>query len=192
MSGPSNTLLAALRSDACLTVDELAAVTGLENRAVVKAAAALIARGLADRAEVGCFTLTIQGQTFRAEGGAVTCGPAGPLTQTYRRPRRQVLRDRLWAALRIKGKASLPELLEVAGNGERDAANSARRYTAALARAGYLRELRREAGSAPTSNGFKRYALIRDTGPAAPQLRVRTHELFDPNTGEIVPLRGGV
>lgn len=192
MTSPSNTLLAALRSDACLTVDELAAATGLENRAVVKAAAALIGRGYADRAEVGCFTLTAQGQTFRETGGAVTCGPAGPLTQAYRRPRRQVLRDRLWAALRIKGKASLPELLEVAGNGERDAANSAQRYTAALARAGYLRELRREPGSAPTSNGFKRYALIRDTGPAAPQLRVRTHELFDPNTGEIVPLRGGV
>lgn len=190
MGSPTNTLLGGLRADACLTVAELASVTGMENRAVVKAAAALIARGLAERAEVGCFTLTAEGQAFRDAGAEITSGPMRPLTQTYRRWRKPALRDRLWAALRIKGKASIPELLELAGDGERDFSNAAQKFLKALSRAGYLRELRREPGTAPTSNGFKRYQLLRDTGPEAPQLRVRQRQLFDPNTQETFEIGG--
>ncbi|MBN2752583.1 MAG: hypothetical protein JXQ84_07725, partial [Rhodospirillaceae bacterium] len=187
---PTNTLLAALSPDACLTVAELATASGMENRAVVKAAAALITRGLAARAEIGCFTLTDEGLVFRAAGQEITSGPMGALTQSYRHRRRPGLQDRLWAALRIKGKASIPELLELAGTGE-EKGNSVHKYTAALTKAGYLRELRRVAGTAPTSNGFKRYALIRDTGPEAPQLRTRSHCVYDPNTGEVFSLAGG-
>ncbi|MGE4527983.1 MAG: hypothetical protein AB7D00_06410 [Rhodospirillaceae bacterium] len=190
MGSPTNTLLAALSRDACLTVAELVAASGLDNRVVVKAAAQLIGRGLADRAEVGCFTLTAEGEAFRASGKEVTSGPKGPLTQSYRRARRTTLRDRLWAALRVRRKASIPELLELASNGEAAALSLAQKYTSALCRSGHLRELRRDPGTAPTSNGFKRFALIRDTGPEAPLVRVRAREVYDPNTGETYPLGG--
>lgn len=190
MASPTNTLLAALRRDACLTVAELAAETGLDNRVVVKAAAQLIGRGLADRAEVGCFTLTEEGEAFRATGQEVTSGPKGPLTQPYRRARKITLRDRLWAAMRIKGKASIPELLELVATDKPGAESLARKYASALCASGHLLELRREPGTAPTSNGFKRFALLRNTGPEAPLVRVTAREVYDPNTGETFPLGG--
>jgi hypothetical protein len=56
----------------------------------------------------------------------------------------------------------------------------ARTYLLLLCRAGVALRLRdREPGFAPSSNGFVRYALMKDLGPIAPV--TRANALFDPN-----------
>jgi predicted transcriptional regulator len=179
-TSPTNIVLAALDRDSCLTTEFLATTTGLSRKSVVSAVATLIGRGLADRREVGCYTLTAEGESFRAAGGVIKSGPTGPLHQVAaRRPRRITQRDRLWSAMRILKKFTLGEILTLAGAGSE---SNAQHYIAALAGAGYLRQMpRREHGTSLTSNGFKRWQLIRDTGPAAPVWSVGRGELYDPN-----------
>lgn len=177
---PTNIVLAALDRDSCLTTEFLAITTGLSRKSIVAAVATLIGRGLADRREVGCYTLTAEGESFRAAGKEIKSGPNGPLNlAAVRRPRRTTQRDRLWSAMRILKKFTLGEILTLAGDGSE---SNAQHYIAALAGAGYLRQMhRRERGTSLTSNGFKRWQLIRDTGPAAPIWRKQRGELFDPN-----------
>lgn len=184
------TLLNALDRAECRTVEYLAELTGLSRKRVVAAAGRLIGRDFATRAEVGCFTLTEAGEKARTEGFVIKSGPKGRLTGLSRRPKRTTIRDRIWNALRIRGKASVQDLLELVG-GEDGApsVDSIQRYLRGLVRAGHLREMaRRDPGTALTSNGYKRYQLLRDTGPAAPQLRDRTNTVFDPNTREVFDL----
>jgi len=190
---PANAVLRHLGMDVCRTPDDLAAATGLTNHNVVAAAGRLIARGLADRREVGCYVLTPEGAAFLAGGKVVKSGPVGPLErETPRRMARATTRDRLWSAMRILGKFSLGDLLALADEGRRGYAN-ARNYLSILTRAGYLRELpRREPGTAVTSNGFKRWALVRNTGPAAPVWRPRNGQIYDLNLGEATWTKGGV
>lgn len=70
---------------------------------------------------------------------------------------------------------------------EADAVNDASRYIRILKAAGYLAEMRgRAPGSRPGSNGFKRFRLIRNTGPRAPLHRSKLAILHDFNTGEDV------
>lgn len=191
--GPMTAVLHALAADECRMVDDVATRAGLSNRITVKAVGSLISRGFATRAERGCYTLTDEGEAFRAGGNIIKSGPRGPLNGAMRRPRRQTMRDRLWHAIRIKGKASLRELLETASasDDDGDGYSNAQRYLRALHCAGYLRLLpRREAGTALTSNGYQRYQLLRDTGPQAPLWRVRTKMVYDPNTGESIAIGG--
>ncbi len=182
------TLLAALDCRECRTVERLAELTGMTNRHIVNAAARLIERGLADRAERGCFTRSVAGEEFQASGGVIKSGPRGHLTGRNRRPKRRTVRDRMWGALRIRGKVSVPELIELVSiEGETVTRGYVQRYLRALVAAGYLRELsRREPGTAPSSNGFKRFLLLRDTGPLTPLHSIRTHSILDPNTNEVI------
>ncbi|MEQ8396451.1 hypothetical protein [Thalassobaculum sp.] len=182
-------LLEALEQDLCLTPEEIADGTGIERRAVVKGVCKLIARGYAERAERGCYRLTPDGADFRASGARLTCGPAGKLSQTIRRPRKITLQDMLWRALRSSRKATLPDLLRLC---DRDGgANTAcgQRYLRALQLAGYVRRLPRRdrsAATAPTSNGYAIWLLVRDTGPLAPSLR-RTGDIWDRNLRQSIP-----
>lgn len=181
-------VFAALSGSDCRTPEALAAQTGAERKAVVKAVGRLIARGWAERAEIGCYRLTAAGAQALAAGVRITSGPNGPLT-ARRPPRRRAapLYELIWRALRIRGKATIADLLELAGRDGRTAANTAAVYLRVLARAGYLRVLpRREPGTAPTSNGYKRYQLLRDTGPLAPVARLHRRALFDPNLDRTV------
>ena len=186
-------VLCALSDHECRDIGSLAAIRpDLNNRRIVKAMGRLILRGLAQRLERGCYLLTAEGQTFREAGEPIKSGPKGPLNAACRRPRQRTMRDRLWDGLRIRGKASMPELLELAGSGSEDGKNNARHYLRALTQAGYLQVLsRRQEGTSPTSNGFKRYARIRDSGPQAPQWRTRAKQVYDPNTNETFDLAGG-
>lgn len=177
-------VLASLPPGDCLTVEALAASSGLTRRQVVFGAAGLIGRGYAERAEIGCFRLTEAGADARTNGVRLTSGPLGPLSQALRRQKRTTLRDRLWRALRIKGKATVGELLEAAGGDTNGAVNNAQHYCRALRRAGYLRRMRRRIpGTSPTSNGFIRYQLVRDSGSQAPVVRA-DGTVFDLNTRE--------
>jgi hypothetical protein len=181
-------VLAALDPSECRTTGHLAELTGLTNRQIVSCTAKLIDRGFAERAERGCFTGTQAGLDFLLSGEPIKSGPRGHLTGRHRRPKRRTIQDRIWAALRIRQKASVPELIELAATeGAAPTVSHIQRYLKALVGAGYLRELpRREPGTAQTSNGFKRYQLLRDTGPIAPRYSGKTRSVIDANTDEVI------
>ena len=186
-----NAVLAALHPDICQDADTLAATSGLTRHKVLTAMARLIGRGLADRTEVGCYLLTADGVAWRASGRQITPGPKGKNHCKYIRRQPHALHDRAWAALRMLGKASLPQLMELVADPAKPdgtGSNSVRMYLAALAKIGWLRDLPRAAGTAPTSNGYKRYALVFNPGPLAPQHRRQAREIYDPNEKKTYPL----
>jgi hypothetical protein len=121
------------------------------------------------------------GVTVVKSGKRITSGPNGKLTG-IRKPQPNSFRARLWRAMRIQKKFTIPQLLELV-RVKTDAAtidNSAMKYLAALARAGVVAKLpTREKGYALTSPGHVRWALIRDFGPLAPV--VSTKHLIDAN-----------
>lgn len=172
-------LVSALADGVCLTITEIAERCGLERQAISAAACLLIERGWVQRRERGCYDLTADGQTAIAAGEEITCGPRGPM-QAAKRPRKITTRDRAWHAMRLLKKFSIDDVIERAG-GER---HNVGRYILALEGAGYLVALRRQPGNAPSSNGFRRFFLARDTGPKTPLLRNKSREILDPNTNE--------
>ena len=105
------------------------------------------------------------------------------------------MRERLWKALRGLGKATIPELCQLAcRDGERAAESNAGKYLRQLERCGFVARMRRrESGTAPTSPGFVRYLLRpdKDPGPKAPVTRERLGLLYDPNSGKSYSLETG-
>ncbi len=131
------------------------------------------------------YRLTPGGRDFVAAGKRVTSGPNGPLAGVRDRGQ-QTFRARLWRALRIARKATIPELIEIARDKTDTEAVPANAfvYLKYLARAGVVAKLpTRERGHAITSPGFTRWALLRDLGPLAPIAAAK--HLVDPNaTGD--------
>lgn len=179
MAGQGNRqmeIVRALEPGQCLTTAEMMERTGYSRRDVAKACVPLLERGWIDRLERGCFVLSDEGRRAREAGETITSGPRGPLTQLARRPKRRTARDKMWKAIRVSKKFDLARLEAMAGASP----EGARKFVAALAKAGYLSALRREPGDAPTSNGFKRWLLIRDTGPETPLIKA-DGRVWDPN-----------
>jgi hypothetical protein len=177
----------ALTGGACLTTAALAEMTGLGDRDVAKACCSLVSRGWIVRRERGCFELSAIGEKAVAAGEVISSGPTRPLTQAEpRRPRRQTVRDRMWATMRTLRKFRIADLETLAG-ATRD---NAQRYVGALEKTGFLSRLRAEAGTAPTSNGICRWLLIRNSGPAAPVYKAKAAEVYDRNTGSTYPIGG--
>ncbi|SON55779.1 MarR family protein [Hartmannibacter diazotrophicus] len=171
----------ALSAGVCLTTEELARLTGLERKRVAMTCCRLVSRDWIDRLERGCFVLSEEGRRALANGEIIKTGPKGPLTQGIpRRPKRRTVRDKLWYAIRLKKKFTLGDLIELTGSSHANAA----RYVQALAGAGYLTTLRREAGFAPTSNGYCRWSLTDDPGSKTLVLRAKGRTIFDPNRNE--------
>jgi len=185
--GHQTSLLNAIPPGACLTMDELAgALPDLNRRQLSNAATGLALRGLVERVERGCFRLTDGGETAQGAGLVIKSGPRGPMPR--KRATRNSLTSRLWRAMRLKRKFTIPDLLELAARDEKYPRNMAERLVRALADAGYLHGLgTRQKGTSPTSNGFRRWTLIRDTGPLPP-IRRGDGTLYDPNTGETIVL----
>lgn len=181
-------VLNALADGECLTIDALADRAGLTRRQVSNAAARLIGRALVVRVETGCFRATGDGLVALAKGVEIKCGSKGP--ERRDQPRRNTLNTRLWRAMRVMGKFTIPGLLELAARDEKHAEGMAGRYLRSLERAGYvLRLSRRTPGTSPTSNGYVRWSLIKDTGVLPPMVR-QDGSVQDPNTGEVVPCIG--
>lgn len=135
----------------------------------------------------GCYTLTSAGKAFLAEGKRIASGQ--PKSGTRVRIKAGGLRLLAWRAMRILQKFSVNDLLKhCTAGGEADAAGNLGKYVRALTRAGYLAELRREPGTALTSNGFKRWLMLCDSGPQAPVWNQTRQTVTDPNTGEVYPL----
>ncbi|MBF0168762.1 MAG: hypothetical protein HQL45_14140 [Alphaproteobacteria bacterium] len=186
--------LQALSQDVCKTPAYLAEEIALPRKRTVSVLAALVMRGLADRRERGCYVRNPAGEVFLLSGQVITSGPIGPRQDDKPRRRKRTIRATAWHAIRIEKKFTLSDILaDVAcqGDGLPQLAGNVGRFITRLCRAGYLRELRREPGAAPGSNGFKRWSLIRDTGPDAPIYSDKRKAMFDPNTGEFYPLTGG-
>lgn len=168
--------------DACLVIGELADELGLTTVQVSKAAALLIGRGYIERVDRGCFQLTEAGRVARDQGVTIETGVTGP-TRALRLPKRTTIRQRAWNAMRITRTFTVADLTTaVAREGDGDVEKNLRRYVAALARAGYLaRAARRRPGTAPGSNGFAVYSLVRDTGPVAPVWSQKHRAIHDFN-----------
>lgn len=186
MSGDGSRQMALVRllaAGPCLTTAEMVEATGMTRNIVSDACVRLIRRGWIDRLERGCFTLSTEGRRAHAAGEVISSAPGPKLTQVARRPRRRTFRDRVWKAIRIARKFDLGRIEELAGV----EAAAIGRYVRALTRVGYLSELRRQPGDAPTSNGFKRWLLVEDPGPETPVLKT-DGRVWDPNRREF---RGG-
>ena len=167
------------------TAAMLATETGLDRNAVYNCCNKLRRRGLAEKSERGRYRLTTAGCVARDASQPIRSGPTGPNDREVPRPVSGTLRARLWKALRRLGKATIPELCQLASRGaERAAESNAGKYLRQLERCGFVAQMRRrEPGTAPTSNGFVRYLLVpdRDPGPEAPVVRERLGLLYDPN-----------
>lgn len=172
-------------TDSGNTTAGIARAGGLTPKQVVKSCGTLLRRGFVGHIENGRYRINPSGRELLRAGNAVTSGPNGP---TGHRENRQTLRERLWRALSLVRKATIPELLDLAAAGvEKNANNNARKYLIALERSGYvIRMGRRIPGTSPTSNGFVRWFLVKESGPKAPVYCGKKHIVFDPNTNEEV------
>jgi len=181
-----------------LSLGAAAPVGSNPRKQVVKCLGRLIGRGLAKaltaheqafpRTQNGGYEATKDGRAFEKAGRnvsehvldypAVTKPKVGPKANG------DAFRDDLWKAFRFKKKASLRELIEVVDkHGVVKVDTLAAAWMKALIGAGVAVLLPvRERGFAPTSNGFKRYALLRDLGPKPP--KPAADFLLDQNTGE--------
>jgi len=183
----SNIILAAI-ADAyhvdCVREADLVHSTGLTETQVDRACLKLRKHGFLDKCGQGCHTITEAGRIAMAEGKKIISGPNGK--QSAARINKNSLRIKVWRAMRIRSKFSIPELaMLVAQGGEKDITSNIGKYVRALQKAGYLAEMgKREKGSAITSNGHKRYWLIpeRNTGIQAPVWRISAKTVYDPNT----------
>lgn len=114
-------------------------------------------------------------------------GPKAPHGKPHVVP--GTLRAKAWRAMQIKGKFSLSDICRCVLTGEeaaRDPRNNLGRYIAALAAVGVLQEMkRRMAPTSPTSNGEKRWLMVKDLGRQAP-IRRTGGVVFDPNTGTVL------
>lgn len=138
-----------------------------------------------DTVKPGCYKLTALGLVALAEGAKLTSGPMAPHGKPKIAENSQ--RERAWRALRIRRKASVPELIGLLFDADCDqdakgrATNNLQKYLRLLCRAGYVTEMRREAPESLNSNGAKRYFLMRDTGPLPPVPRLALKKMLDQN-----------
>lgn len=184
----------------CITEVKMAELTGMESRQVEGAVRLLRKHGLLEKTGQDCHRLTSAGKEALNAEMRLHSGPKGGWSGGARRVIKNTLRERIWRAICIRRKFTVPEIitLVVDGNERGDVTSGTQKYIRALAKAGYLVEMkRREPCISPTSPGFKRWWLpdVRYTGPQAPAVRNGYTAVYDPNTEteiDISPKKGGV
>jgi|GEM_PF-3632899 len=198
--GQNEVLAVLVKVDGALPITAICAKLGMKSadrdarRPVIATIGKLIQKRLAIRANAVKsfgnvvepeYAATAKGRKLNKEGGRITSGCQG----NWNAPPRvmpDTARQRIWSAFRRAKKATFAELVEVVRDDGEDAAamiENTRKFFKALARAGIALQLRDRAdGFAPTSNGFHRYALVKDLGKLAPVTGKKC--VFDPNTGE--------
>lgn len=167
----------------CVREADLVDHTGLTALQVEQACLKLRKHGFLEKCEQGCHTITEEGKAAMAEGLKLR---SGPKQWTAPKVNKNSLRIKVWRAMRIRSKFSIPELtMLVAEGGEKNIVSNIGKYLRALEKAGYIVKMpKREKGTSLTSNGHIRYWLLpeRDSGPQAPVWRVKKQTVFDPNT----------
>lgn len=192
MTWPANKILRVLHAlGKAATAQIISEATGLSLAQVWDACDTLVKNKLAVRRERGVYRITDAGTAAIVEGKEVTSGPKGP---TGPKVRHGTFRERLWKAIRIERKGTVGNFLSLVlrdGEDEDKAADNAQKYVCALCQAGYMTRLPgRQQGSRVNSNGFTRYLLVVNNGPLAPVVRRKQGQIYDPNTGETIELKG--
>lgn len=179
----------------CITFERLVQLSKLKPRQVEHATLKLRKHSLIEVVVcqyTSCYQLTRHGKTALASEAKLRSGPRGE--QPGARVHKNSLRTRVWRAIRIRRKFSIPEIEPLVVNGdEKNVRNNIGKYMKALEEAGILVRMKlREDGVDPTSNGHVRWWLPdnKDPGPIAPIWRPTKNTVFDPNTGNEVPLCG--
>lgn len=151
------------------SIDELDRHLPISRKEISKAACKLIVKKLIDRLEIGCYQLTDEGRNFLAEGRTITSGPNKPLSFLRAAPE-NTFRQRAWNAMRLQHRFTVPSISMVAKTAsDGNVVHNLQVFIRRLVAAGYVVELpAREKGTAVTSNGFKVFRLIKDTGHFAP------------------------
>lgn len=165
-----------------VTIGALAEKLNDKNRRVVRSMDVLRRRGLVERLDTGLYKLTKAGEETRAEGVQLKSGPKKPHGFVARQP--APFREALWKVLRMEEASTIPEMLALIPDNAlgTNPVKSAHEYLRRLTAAGYVSRMKwREPGTAVTSNGFKRYRLIKDTGPKVPFWSPKHDSLIDPN-----------
>jgi hypothetical protein len=112
--------------------------------------------------------------------------------QKSRRPKTKTigLRAKAWWVLRKNRSMTLTEIQSTICTGtEKSADSNLRRYLKKLTDVGVI-DVETIADDKLTSNGVNRYTVVHNLGPKAPVVRVRTGQVFDPNSGKIVVKAG--
>lgn len=175
-----------LADGSCKTIDQLDQETQFNRRQISDGARQLILRDYAERIETGCYQLTETGLKAAHSGLEIKSGPISKDRTKLRKSYRQTLRQRAWRIMRMGESFTVQQLtMAAAGDEDQTPENNLQRYIRALCQAGYLIEMRmRQKGTHLTSNGFKRFKLIKNTGPQAPVVRRHRNSLFDRNINE--------
>lgn len=155
----------------------------LSHRQVTNAAANLLRRGYLNVCEGPTYQLTEAGRNAADAGEIIRGGPKGRVKVVT-----GTIRQRAWSAMRIRRTFTIGEIVSDAASGdEGQPRDNVGRYISRLTAAGYVREFAHRApGTAIGSNGFKRFTLVKNTGPKAPVFRSELGVIFDPNLGEDV------
>lgn len=192
MNWPAEKLLKAIAETEadCLTIAAMAEASDMDRRKVFNRCDVLRRRKFIEHVRTDCYRITALGRGIVERGGRIRSGPARGATAGKRPVDRKTLRAKVWTALRQLEKGTAGDMLALAKTGtERDALNNARKYLQVLCRAGYVTPLKtREPGTAPTSAGFVRYLLVKNTGPLPPVYHPSEDVVRDPNIGEEIEL----
>ncbi len=179
-------LLQMLSQGERLTVDDVEARVDLTRRQISNAAACLHRREYLQWLGPGLYQLNDAGLAAAAAGEVIRSGPLGPRKQA--RMAKGTLRERAWRAMRVRRRFTLADLITDAALPEDKAPeNNLVRYIGRLASTGYVAALpARTMGTALTSNGYKVWVLLKDSGPLSPIALTKVAGVHDRNTGEDV------
>ena len=175
--------------DGCVLIQRLSEATGRSVHKVGNLIETLTSAGLITMKSVGCYRVTEEGHAFLAGRSQVrlTAGPKAP--HGAARNSEDSLTARAWRALRIKKKATVPEIMETIAAEPRQYAQVGR-YLKALVEAGLVKRLPRKLrGHGMGNNGYVQHLLVEDLGPLAPVWKVKAKTLRDPNGGKLFQLR---
>lgn len=178
-----------------MTLDVLAATTGKTKREVVKMTQVLKRRGyitVCDALDAklgtgarGMYLATDAGTAFAATDDDIKPGKAGPRPCT----RTRGLRERAWWHFRAHSVATVRDLLSTHADGtEKAAQDNLYKWLIALEAVRILKRLPMKQ-PAKQSKGRVVWSLAKDLGPAAPVWRQLAKAVFDPNSGEIFPIK---
>lgn len=176
----------ALLGEKAVTLDELELISPVNRHETVKIMSRLVSRGAVDRLENGVYRLNGKGKSLKSSGKKeIFHAGAQGLFNRNKHPS-TTLRARVWRLMQLTPKFTVNEIKSLVSDGnEKAAENNIQKYVRALVKSGYIREMpKRLRGSVPTSNGYKQYLLIKNTGPKAPVLRNDKRQIFDQNTRE--------
>ena len=168
---PGRQILVALSAGCATTAQLVERIEGTSGPRLQRCLRTLRDRALVASAQ-GVHQLTDKGRTW-AEAGLEING--GPRPGNAKSRTAGTLRAKAWRYLRIKGKASLDDILMIVADGtEATAEHNLRRYLNALTRVGIL---------AKTRSGWV-LPSGRNTGIEAPSWNTKTRMVMDLNTGE--------